>query len=538
MASTSKLHSSSLYVSPSQGGRQQSVSTQHAHPPSRIYIGPSPSSSTASSSHTRIPSSETDEPRQRKRDVYRRRRKRTNSGAEWGEHAFAGGVRGWVTKKVGGDSDEALINQTGQGEDEDEDDDEQGLGWYRIRWEGETTRSRSNTVESITSARPELNPSASPHQIRPARPTGDDKVDPVLSSQLTSSPLSTPLITDRSTSTLELPQLTRPEGHPSAFALTDPSSSSPLRPPPISKASNVSSVKDSFVTARSSISGSTDSLPPSLSTSRAQPDSASSKTVTPPRATKTTTLPSQPLPTFEHTPASPVPSVAAAVPPSPPRHTSPPPARNTDPPVPLRSAIRGQVVVPKRQQTVHFPLTPAGSGIFPSLGKGKERAVEEEPEPEPLGLEGDAEPADPSVVLGRQRPPPPGDARVENAGQDEDERDFGPRDVILRDRMLVKVQYSRQAGLPNDYDEWAQRRVPADRSEPWEEKLVVLRRGVVEIWEDWVSTLSSMVADGRLTLQSEPGRLAERAVARKTDWQEEARACDPARSKGDGSVVV
>ena len=49
------------------------------------------------------------------------------------------------------------------------------------------------------------------------------------------------------------------------------------------------------------------------------------------------------------------------------------------------------------------------------------------------------------------------------------------------------MQYSRSAGLPNDYDEWAQRRVPADRSEPWEEKLVVLRRGVVEIWEDWVS---------------------------------------------------
>ena len=53
--------------------------------------------------------------------------------------------------------------------------------------------------------------------------------------------------------------------------------------------------------------------------------------------------------------------------------------------------------------------------------------------------------------------------------------------------MLVKVQYSRSAGLPSQYDEWAQRRVPADRSEAWEEKLVVLRKGAVEIWEDWVS---------------------------------------------------
>ena len=450
------------------------MSTQHVHPPSRIYIGPSPSSTSASSSsHTRIPSSETDEPRQRKRDIVRRRRKRTNSGAEWGESSLAGGVRGWVGRTVGGESEERLLDQTA---DDQDGDDDQGLAWYRIKWEGESrsgSRSRENTAdgEAQQSARggtreDELNTSARPPTSLPAHALAATRDGDFLSQGLTSSPLNTPAISHTSGSTLELApgprRRTSPSQpqHPSAFPVTNaalaPMSSSPLRPPPITKNSNVSSVMESFVTAQSSIAGdSTASLtegpPPTtrrgLISTSPPPDSSSSRTITPPHSTKTVPLPAQPLPRFEHTPASPISSTAAGVDVSPPpTHGSPTPAaRHTDPPAPLRSAFKGAAVpTPQRQQTVHFPLTPAGSGIFPSLGKGKGRAVEEEPESvgdEDEGkdvLEGDAEPADPSVVLGRRGAPAPGEAGNDEVTQeDDDEPDMGPRDVILRGEWVA-----------------------------------------------------------------------------------------------------
>jgi hypothetical protein len=36
------------------------------------------------------------------------------------------------------------------------------------------------------------------------------------------------------------------------------------------------------------------------------------------------------------------------------------------------------------------------------------------------------------------------------------------------------------------YNEQTQRKIPVDRSEAWEERLVVLKRGRVEIYDDWV----------------------------------------------------
>jgi hypothetical protein len=58
----------------------------------------------------------------------------------------------------------------------------------------------------------------------------------------------------------------------------------------------------------------------------------------------------------------------------------------------------------------------------------------------------------------------------------------------VADRILVKRQYSRASDLPKEYNDFCQRKVPADRSEHWEELLVVLRMGRVEIWEEWVSS--------------------------------------------------
>lgn len=63
-------------------------------------------------------------------------------------------------------------------------------------------------------------------------------------------------------------------------------------------------------------------------------------------------------------------------------------------------------------------------------------------------------------------------------------------DLHESDRMLVKTQWSRSTNLPTSYDAYAQRKEPANRSESWEEMMVVMRKGTVEIWQDWVSLCS------------------------------------------------
>lgn len=65
--------------------------------------------------------------------------------------------------------------------------------------------------------------------------------------------------------------------------------------------------------------------------------------------------------------------------------------------------------------------------------------------------------------------------------------------------MLVKKQWSRSSGLPPGYNEQTQRKIPVDRSEAWEERLVVLKKGRVEIYDDWVRVASRVEGDAVLT---------------------------------------
>lgn len=65
--------------------------------------------------------------------------------------------------------------------------------------------------------------------------------------------------------------------------------------------------------------------------------------------------------------------------------------------------------------------------------------------------------------------------------------------TAFADRMLVKKQWSRSSDLPSGYNQQTQRKIPVDRSESWEERLVVLKKGRVEIYEDWVRFTSHAV---------------------------------------------
>ena len=448
--STSRL-TSQLHFPPD---RKTSAVTQTNHPPSRIFIGslssqlPVPSSS--SSSHSRNPSSEADEPRQRKRDVIRRRRKKSNSVGEWGENkAGPGGVRGWVGRKVagvGGESEERLVQASAAAAAQEEEEEEDvGLGWFRIRWEGDARSSGSRSREQSAESSGGKGGRATELNRKRAASVGDvsagldKKFFHELPQGLTSSPLATPTLPEASSSFLNLapgpshrdrsssqPPPSSSSTFPSSSNPNAPSSS-PLRPPPVTQVSNVSSVVDSFVTAQSFVSASS-FLPPTApelphtSSASSLPDHSSSRIITPP------TRQTDGLPTFHHTPASPTSSLhhpAASLPP-----TNGGPSQ-TVPPALLRSALRRPTVEPK-SQTVHFPVTPVLSRIG-SFGRGKGKQgvlVEEIEEPEQEDtLEADGEPADPSVVLGRSEAPSPGEAGQED---EDDRRDFGVKDVILR----------------------------------------------------------------------------------------------------------
>ena len=249
-----------------------------------------------------------------------------------------------------------------------------------------------------------------------------------------------------------------------------------------------------------------------------------------------------PLPRIVHTEASPNASASSSFI----AHPTPLPTAPAAP-APLRSAMRRPTqpilkgpsasTPPNLLQTVHFPPATTPS---PSIGKrlvsdlkargagaggaGLRPMVAIEDRAEVIGssggeqsatfgaVSGDDEPAPPEEVLNRE-----GGTGVEGDGGPmtaipfEPDDDFKVGDVIMRgesygrrlgrdarrrasnlpmrfrpDRMLVKKQWCRSSGLPPGYNEQTQRKIPVDRSEAWEERLVVLKRGRVEIYDDWV----------------------------------------------------
>ncbi|KAK8858607.1 hypothetical protein IAR55_002836 [Kwoniella newhampshirensis] len=102
---------------------------------------------------------------------------------------------------------------------------------------------------------------------------------------------------------------------------------------------------------------------------------------------------------------------------------------------------------------------------------------------------GNKAPVDPDAVLSREGDEAAGTSAgaAEQAMEEEDgewEEEKRPGEVILRDRMLVRVGYHREDHV-SAFDEAAQRRNPCARLEPMEEYIVVWRKGLVELYSDW-----------------------------------------------------
>ncbi|TYJ58455.1 hypothetical protein B9479_000662 [Cryptococcus floricola] len=137
----------------------------------------------------------------------------------------------------------------------------------------------------------------------------------------------------------------------------------------------------------------------------------------------------------------------------------------------------------QKAKTVQFPADYAS--VMPSLARS-----------------GDSEPAKPEHVLEREGAEAEGTsagAVEEVLGENEwlpEERKVG--EVILRDRMLVRVGYHRENNI-TVFDETAQRRNPCQRLDVFEEYIVVWRKGQVEFYQDWkVPLRERMVGTKRL----------------------------------------
>ncbi|OCF45974.1 hypothetical protein I317_00062 [Kwoniella heveanensis CBS 569] len=112
---------------------------------------------------------------------------------------------------------------------------------------------------------------------------------------------------------------------------------------------------------------------------------------------------------------------------------------------------------------------------------------------------GNKAPVDPQDVLSRAGDEAAGTSAgaVENALDERDEEeaweeDRRPGEVIMRDRMLVRVGYHREEHI-SGFDETAQRRNPCARLDHFEEFIVVWRKGQIELYQDYRYPLQERV---------------------------------------------
>ncbi|OJA08772.1 hypothetical protein AZE42_01293 [Rhizopogon vesiculosus] len=127
-------------------------------------------------------------------------------------------------------------------------------------------------------------------------------------------------------------------------------------------------------------------------------------------------------------------------------------------------------------------ITPSDLRTPSGLDKGKNRSLDH-------AIQGTAEvddvPAPPAAVLARSG----SDVYETSAGvtleRTPSREEVRPEDIILRDRMLVRVSYTKSESLPRHFDE-VQNRMTADiKFEDWAEFLVVWRGKRLEIYEDY-----------------------------------------------------
>ncbi|WVW84624.1 hypothetical protein I302_106658 [Kwoniella bestiolae CBS 10118] len=148
---------------------------------------------------------------------------------------------------------------------------------------------------------------------------------------------------------------------------------------------------------------------------------------------------------------------------------------------PSNPSVRVDTQNKNKSKSVQFPVDPTRP---PSSRLGK---LQEENH----SLPGDREPVHPLEVLERSGEDAVGTSyqAVQDALEEEGEEDWEeikrPGEVVLRDRMIVRVGYHREDKLPG-FDEAAQRRNPCARLEPLEEYIVIYRKGQLELYSNYI----------------------------------------------------
>lgn len=153
------------------------------------------------------------------------------------------------------------------------------------------------------------------------------------------------------------------------------------------------------------------------------------------------------------------------------RHTSESPVGAAEPPGIDKSRMRD---LPQKTKSVQFPMDPIHS-VASETGKTKARDRNS--------------PVDPNMVLSREGEEVQGtssgaaaDAMVE--GDKSQELLARQGNVLYKDRMLVRVGYHREENILS-FDEASQRRNPCSKLDPFEEYIVVWRKGFVELYQEW-----------------------------------------------------
>ncbi|WWC88719.1 uncharacterized protein L201_003632 [Kwoniella dendrophila CBS 6074] len=140
-----------------------------------------------------------------------------------------------------------------------------------------------------------------------------------------------------------------------------------------------------------------------------------------------------------------------------------------------------------KSKSVQFPIDPIQD---PSSKKSTLKGIKED---QNESLKGDKSPVHPLKVLERSGDDVIGTSQqaVEEAleEQEEEEEDDWeevkrPGEIILRDRMIVRVGYHREDKLVG-FDENSQRRNPCSRLDPLEEYIGIYRKGQIELYSNY-----------------------------------------------------
>jgi hypothetical protein len=157
-----------------------------------------------------------------------------------------------------------------------------------------------------------------------------------------------------------------------------------------------------------------------------------------------------------------------------------------------RGALHLGLPLPKKKRSTSLSSL---ARSFSKESKGKGRATPSHggphthPSPYPSPVQ--EPPAPPVEVLNRNAAEEPNTSAGAAAILQQDlQPATQDTDVIMRDRMLVRILHSKQGGFPKYMDEVHLAEITNIKQEEWGEFIVVWRRGRIELYEDYVSARS------------------------------------------------